>query len=72
MKPYKRCVKFANKVTIALSDEQVTKIKFVDLDGLYNFVVDDFFQLKSFTNKIFYLKFSKFEFQISNYSNRVI
>ena len=54
-----------------LSDEQMTKIRIVDLDGLYNFVVDDFFQLKSFTNKIFYLKFSNFEFQISNCLNRV-
>jgi hypothetical protein len=43
MKPYTRYVDFVNNVTIALSDEEMTKIKAVDLDELYNFVVDDFF-----------------------------
>ena len=43
MKPYGRYVKFMNNVTITLSDEQMTKINFVDLDGLYNFVIDYFF-----------------------------
>ena len=43
MKPYGRYVNFVNNVTITLSDEQMTKIKTVDIDGLYNFVVDDFF-----------------------------
>jgi hypothetical protein len=28
--------------TITLSDEEITKIKVVDLDKFYNFVVDDF------------------------------
>jgi hypothetical protein len=32
-----------NNVTITLSDEEMTKIKVIDLDELYNFVVDDFF-----------------------------
>jgi hypothetical protein len=32
-----------NNVTIVLSDEQMTKIKVVDLDELYNFYVRDFF-----------------------------
>ena len=36
-------MKFANNGTITLSDEQMTKIKAVDLDQFYNFVVDDFF-----------------------------
>jgi hypothetical protein len=26
-----------------LSDKQMTKIKIIDLNGLYNFVVDEFF-----------------------------
>ena len=30
-------------VVTTLSDEQMTKIKVVDLDEFYNFVVDDFF-----------------------------
>ena len=38
-----------NNVTVNLSDEEMTKIKVIDLDELYNFVVDDFFQLKSFS-----------------------
>ena len=33
---------FVNNVTITLSDEEMTKIKVIDLDELYNFVVDDF------------------------------
>jgi len=36
-------VKFVNNGAITLSDEQMTKIKVVDLDQFYNFVVDDFF-----------------------------
>jgi hypothetical protein len=28
---------------IALSDEEMTKIKVLDIDELYNFVVEDFF-----------------------------
>ena len=43
MKPYERDVKFVNNVTITLSDKEMTKIKTVNQDGLYNFVVDDFF-----------------------------
>ena len=42
MKPYRRYVQFVNNITFTLSDEQIIKIKIVDLDGLYNFVVDDF------------------------------
>lgn len=43
MKPYMRYVNFVNNVSIALSDEKMTKIKVIDLDKLYNFVVDEFF-----------------------------
>jgi hypothetical protein len=31
-----------NNVTTTLSDEEMTKIKVVDLDKLYNFYVHDF------------------------------
>ncbi len=34
---------FVNNVIITLSDEEITKIKVIDLDELYNFVVDDIF-----------------------------
>ena len=40
---YKRDINFVNNVTITLSDEEMSKIKVVDLDVFYNFVVDDFF-----------------------------
>jgi hypothetical protein len=38
-----RDVDFMNNVTIALSNEEMTKIKFVDLKKLYKFVVENFF-----------------------------
>ena len=43
MKPYERYVKFVNNVPTTLSDEQMSKIKVIDLDKFYNFIVDDFF-----------------------------
>jgi hypothetical protein len=42
MKPYERYVKFVNNVLINLSDEQMTKIKVLDLDELYNIYIHDF------------------------------
>ena len=39
---YKRDVNFMNNVTTTLSDEEITKIKVVDLDKFYNFYVHDF------------------------------
>jgi hypothetical protein len=32
-----------NNITTTLSDEEMTKIKVVDLDKFYNFYVHDFF-----------------------------
>ena len=43
MKLYERYEIFMNNVTIILSDEQITKIKVVDLDQFYNFYVHEFF-----------------------------
>jgi hypothetical protein len=40
---YKKDEKFVNSVTITLLDEQMIKIKVVDLDQFYNFYVHDFF-----------------------------
>ena len=37
-----------NNVIVALSNEEMTKINFVDLEKLYNFVVEKFFHLNSF------------------------
>ena len=36
MKPYERYIKFVNNVLITLLDEQMSKIKVLDLDELYN------------------------------------
>jgi hypothetical protein len=38
-----RDVDFVNNVTIASSNEEMTKTKVVDLEKLYNFVVENFF-----------------------------
>ena len=35
--------KFCDNVSITLSDEEMTKIKVIDLDKFYNFYVHDFF-----------------------------
>ena len=37
-----RDVDFVNNVTAALSNEEMTKTKVVDLEKLYNFVVEHF------------------------------
>ena len=38
----RRDVDFVNNVTIALSNEDTIKIKVVDLEKLYNFIVEQF------------------------------
>jgi hypothetical protein len=38
-----RDVDFVNSVTIALSNEEMTKIKFVDIKKFYKFIVENFF-----------------------------
>jgi hypothetical protein len=40
---YKRDVSFVNKFIFTLSYEEMTKIKIIHLDELYNFVVKIFF-----------------------------
>ena len=45
---YSSYINFVNNVTNTLSDEEITKIKVVDLDEFYNFYIHAFFQLKSF------------------------
>ena len=43
MKLYEGDVDFVNNITVALSNEEITKIKVIDLEKLYNFVVENFF-----------------------------
>ena len=38
-----RDIKIVNNVTITLSDKEMTKIKIIDLDELYNFGIHHFF-----------------------------
>jgi len=42
---YTRDLDFMNNITIALSNEEMIKIKVVYLEKLYNFVVEHFFLL---------------------------
>jgi hypothetical protein len=42
IKLYERRIDFVNNVTIALSNEEITKINFMDLEKLWNFVVKNF------------------------------
>jgi hypothetical protein len=42
MKLEERYIRFVNNVTTTILDEQMTKIKVVDPEKLYNFVVEHF------------------------------
>ena len=55
-----------NNVTITLSDEEMTKIKVIDINELYNFVVDDFFSWSRslIKNSIWSSQNLNFKFQI--------
>ncbi len=66
MKLYGIYAKFVNNVTISLLNKQMTKIKIVDLDGLYNFVVYDFFSWSRslIKNSIWRSETLNFKFQI--------
>ena len=41
MKLEMRCIRFVHNVTTTMSDKQMTKIKVVDLQKLYNFAVEN-------------------------------
>ena len=66
MKLQERDVNFVNNVTTTISDEQMTKIKVVDLDEFYNFYVHDFFSWSHllFENDVWSCYFLKFKIQI--------
>ena len=66
MKLQERDVNFVNNVTTTISDEQMTKIKVVDLDEFYNFYVHDFFSWSylMFENDVWSCYFLKFKIQI--------
>jgi len=55
-----------NNVTTTLSNEEIIKIKIVDLDKLYNFYVHDLFSwnLLVFQNNVWSCYFLKFKIQI--------
>jgi hypothetical protein len=65
------CEHVYNHFVPMASDGEMTKIKVVDLDDFYNFVVRDSFILKSFVIQKFYSKFSYFKIQFLNCSNKV-
>ena len=67
MKLYDRYVNLLTIYTNTLSDEEMTKIKVVDLDKFYNFYVHDFFSWNHlvFQNDIWSCHFSKFKIQIN-------
>ena len=43
LKVEERYIRFMNNVSTTMSDEQMNKINIVDLEKLYNFVVEKFF-----------------------------
>jgi hypothetical protein len=59
-------VTFVNNVITTLLDEEITKIKVVDLDKFYNFYVHDFFSWNHlvFQNDVLSCYFLKFKIQI--------
>ncbi len=56
---------------IALSDEEMTQIKVIDLDDLYNFDVDDFFSWNHllFENVVWSCYNLKFKFKLLKQSH---
>ncbi len=56
---------------ITLSDEQITKIKVIDIDELYNFVVDEFFSWNYlvFENVVWSCHNFKFKFKLLKQSH---
>ena len=59
-------MRFVNNVTTTMSDEQMTKIKVVDLDKFYNFYAHDFFSWNhlAFQNDVWSCHLLKFKIQI--------
>ena len=55
-----------NNITNISSDEEITKIKVLDLDELFNFVVDDFFNWNHlvFENVVWSCHIFKFKFKL--------
>ena len=70
MKPYERYIKFVNNVTLTFTHEDMTKIKVLHLDELYNFHVHDFSYEFIWCFKMLF-EFAFFYIQNLNGSNRV-
>ena len=56
-----------NNITIPLPNEEITKIKVIDIDELYNFVIDDFLSWNHlvFENVVWSCHNLKFKFKMS-------
>ena len=66
MKLPERDVNFVNNITTTISDEQMTKIKVVNLDEFYNFYVRDIFSWSHlmFENDVWSCYFLKLKIRI--------
>jgi hypothetical protein len=61
MKLYERWIRFVNIITPKTTDDQMIKIKVLNIENLWNFVVEPFRILITFTNEKEY-EFFEFEF----------
>jgi hypothetical protein len=65
MKLYERWIRFVNIITPKTTDDQMIKIKVLNIENLWNFVVEPFRILITFINKKEY-EFFEFEFNCWN------
>jgi hypothetical protein len=68
MKLYERCIGFVNIITTTILDDQMTKIKVVGIENLWNFIVEAFLILITFINE---KEYEFFEFQNLNFWNDI-
>jgi hypothetical protein len=64
MKQQVWCMEFVNKISISLLDEEMTLIKFKDIDELRNFHVHEFFIWNNKVSKKFVQSSNIFKFKI--------
>jgi hypothetical protein len=65
MKLYERWIRFVNIITPTTTNDQMIKIKVLSIENLWNFVVEPFRILITFTNEKEY-EFFEFEFNCWN------
>jgi hypothetical protein len=51
MKQYERCIEFVKILTTIILDDQMTKIKVVGIENLWNFIVEPFLIWITFVNQ---------------------